>query len=86
MKRLFALIAVSGMLFFMASNAVVAQDEAAAQDTTAAERSQQVEMAADVQEEAAAAAEEGQSLHSELKQNFIEGNPTFMSFVLITLF
>ncbi len=85
MKRLFALIAVSGMLFFMASNAVVAQDAAAAQDTTAAEPAQQVEMAADVQEEAAAAAEEGRSLHSELKQIFIEGNPTFMSFVLITL-
>ncbi len=85
MKRLFALIAVTGMLFFMASNAVVAQNEAAAQDTTAAEPAQQVEMAADVQEEAAATAEEGKSLHSELKQIFIEGNPTFMSFVLITL-
>lgn len=82
MKRLFALIAVFGMLFFMASNAVVAQDEAAAQDTTTTEK---VDLAADSEEAAAATAEEGKSLHSQLKQKFIEGNPTFMSFVLITL-
>ena len=82
MKRLFALIAVFGMLFFMASNVVVAQDEAAAQDTTTIE---EVDLAADLEEEAAATAEEGKSLHSQLKQKFIEGNPTFMSFVLITL-
>ena len=83
MKRLFALIAVFGMLIFGASNAVVAQDEAAAQDTTVAE--EQVDIAADPEEEAAAVAEEGKSLHSQLKQKFIEGGPTFMSFVLITL-
>ena len=82
MKRLFALIAVFGMMFFMASNTVVAQDEAAAQDTTTIE---EVDLAADLEEEAAATAEEGKSLHSQLKQKFIEGNPTFMSFVLITL-
>ena len=82
MKRLFALIAVFGMLFFGASNAVVAQDEAAAQESTTTE---EVDLAADQEEEAAAAAEEGQSLHSQLKQKFIEGNPTFMSFVLISL-
>ncbi len=84
MKRLFALIAVSGMLFFMASNVAVAQEEAAAQDTASAE-SEQVDLTADPVEEAAAAAEEGRSLHSQLKQKFIEGNPTFMSFVLIAL-
>jgi biopolymer transport protein ExbB len=85
MKRLFALIAVFGMLFFMASNTVVAQDEAADQETTGAESTEQVDMTADPVEEAAAAAEEGKSLHSQLKQKFIEGNPTFMSFVLISL-
>jgi len=42
-------------------------------------------MSADQEEEAAAVAEEGQSLHSQLKQKFIEGGPTFMTFVLITL-
>ena len=81
MKRLFALIAVFGMLFFMASNVAVAQEEAAATETA----TEQVDLAADVEEDAAAAAEEGKSLHSQLKQKFIEGNATFMSFVLIAL-
>jgi biopolymer transport protein ExbB len=81
MKRLFALIAVFGMLFFMASNVAVAQDEAASTETA----TEQVDLAADAEEDAAAAAEEGKSLHSQLKQKFIEGDPTFMSFVLIAL-
>jgi biopolymer transport protein ExbB len=90
MKRLFALIAVFGMLFFMASTVVVAQDEAPATDEATTEQveetaTEQVDLAADVEEEAAAAAEEGQSLHSQLKQKFIEGGATFMSFVLIAL-
>jgi biopolymer transport protein ExbB len=68
------------MLFFMASNTVVAQDEAATETAT-----EQVDLTADPEEEAAAAAEEGKSLHSQLKQKFIEGGPTFMSFVLIAL-
>src|SRR5690606_31730657 len=65
--------------FFMASNAVVAQDEAAAP------AQEQVDLTADPVEEAAASAEAGQSLHSQLKQKFIEGGPMFMSFVLIAL-
>jgi biopolymer transport protein ExbB len=83
MKRLFALIALSGMLFFMASNAVVAQTDTAAQDNAVQE--EQADLTADPIEEQAALAEGGQSLHSQLKQKFIEGSPTFMSFVLITL-
>ena len=81
MKRLFALIAVFGMLFFVGSNAVVAQNEAATTETA----TEQVDLTADPEEEAAAVAEANQSLHSQLKQKFIEGNPTFMSFVLIAL-
>ena len=83
MKRLFALIALSGMLFFLASNVVVAQDQAAAGNTAAVQ--QQADQTADPFEEAAAAAEEGRSLHSQLKQTFIDGGPFFMSFVLIAL-
>ncbi len=83
MKRLFALIAVFGMLFFITSNAVVAQDDAAAPETTAQE--ELVDITADPEEEAAAVAEEGKSLHSQLKQKFIEGGAMFMTFVLITL-
>jgi len=82
MKRLFALIALFGMLFFMASNSAVAQEEAATQDTANVQQ-EQAEVPTDPVEEAAAAAEEGKSLHSQLKQKFIEGNPFFMSFVLI---
>jgi biopolymer transport protein ExbB len=77
MKRLFALLAVFGMLAFGASNIVVAQE--------AGQAAAQVDVSVDAQEAAAAAAEQGQSLHSQLKQKFIEGGPTFMSFVLITL-
>ncbi len=82
MKRLFMLIAVSGMLLMFASNTVVAQEENAAQDSTATE---EVDFTADPEEEAAAEAEEGRSLHNELKKQFIDGNPSFMSFVLIAL-
>lgn len=82
MKRLFALIAVFGMLYFMAPVAAVAQDEAAATPTTTTE---QVDLTADPEEEAAAAAEEGKSFHSQLKQKFIEGGAGFMSSVLISL-
>ncbi|QIA09549.1 MotA/TolQ/ExbB proton channel family protein [Draconibacterium halophilum] len=84
MKRLFALIAVFGMLFFMASNVALAQEEEAAATETATEQVEETS-AAIAEEEAAATAEEGQSLHSQLKQKFIEGNPTFMTFVLVAL-
>lgn len=90
MKKLFAFIAVLGMLYLGASKNVVAQDqteqaatEVAADSTTTTEAAPAV--ATDTEEVAAAKAEEGQSFHSQLKQKFIEGTPTFMSFVLITL-
>jgi biopolymer transport protein ExbB len=64
------------MLAFGASNVVIAQET---------EQPAAAQVAVDTQEAAAAAAEQGQSLHSQLKQKFIEGGPSFMSFVLITL-
>ncbi len=79
MKRLFALIAVFGMLLFMASNVVVAQDSTATAQPAAAQ------VATDTEEAAAATAEEGQSFHSALKQKFIEGGPGFMTAVLLSL-
>jgi biopolymer transport protein ExbB len=91
MKKLFALIAVLAIFAFGMSVNVVAQDQAemateevAEVDSVAAD-STVVDLAADPIEEAAAAAEEGQSLHSIMKQKFIEGDPGFMSFVLIAL-
>ncbi|MFA9392458.1 MAG: MotA/TolQ/ExbB proton channel family protein [Prolixibacteraceae bacterium] len=90
MKKLFALIAVLTIFTFGMSLNVVAQDqtemateEVAQADSVAAEQAE--ELTADPIEEAAAAAEAGQSLHSVLKQKFIEGGPSFMSFVLIAL-
>jgi biopolymer transport protein ExbB len=80
MKRLFALIAVFGMLLFMASNVVVAQDTTATQ----AAAPSQVDLSADQEEAAAAAAEEGKSFHSALKQKFIEGGPGFMTSILLS--
>jgi biopolymer transport protein ExbB len=80
MKRLFALIAVFGMLLFMASNVVVAQEEA-----TQTPASSQAQVSADPEEQAAAAAEQGKSFHSALKQKFIEGGAGFMTSILLTL-
>lgn len=91
MKKLFAFIAVLGMLYLGASTNVVAQDQTegatteVAADSTATTTDAATNVATDKEEQAAAAAEEGQSLHSQLKQKFIEGGPTFMSFVLISL-
>ena len=80
MKRLFALFAVFGMLLFMASNVAVAQDEPAATQPAA-----QAKVSGDPQEDAAAAAEQGKSFHSQLKQKFIEGGAGFMTSILLTL-
>jgi biopolymer transport protein ExbB len=86
MKKLFALIAIFGMLLFVASNSVVAQDQPAA-TTQAVDQSAPTsgQVAADPVESNAAKAEEGKSLHSALKQKFIEGGPIFMTPILICL-
>ncbi len=87
MKKLFAFIAVLGMLYFGASNNVVAQEqtEEATTEVAAEQATPAVDQTADAEEQAAAASEQGQSLHSQLKQKFIEGTPAFMSLVLICL-
>ena len=85
MKKLFAFIAVLGMLYIGVSNKAVAQDQTDEATTEVAQETTPAVVAADVEEEQAAAEEEGKSLHSQLKQKFIEGTPTFMSFVLIAL-
>jgi biopolymer transport protein ExbB len=85
MKKLFAFIAVLGMLYCGASSVAVAQDQTGDTTTTEVAPAQAAPAAADAEEATAAASEEGKSMHSQLKQKFIEGGPTFMSFVLITL-
>jgi len=89
MKKLFMLIAVLGMLTISISNNAVAQDQAeATTEEVASENSAAVDVAAvpvDVAEESAAKAEKGQSLHSAIKQKFIEGGPGFMTAILLCL-
>jgi biopolymer transport protein ExbB len=68
---------------------VIAQDQT--EDATATEQvteetsAEETTVAAEVEEETAAEAEAGKSLHSRIKQYFIDGGPEFMSFVLIAL-
>ena len=87
MKKLFALIAVTGMLFMMVSNIAFAQEPAAEEpaieqtDTVAAVE----EPTAAIVEEEPAAVEAEMSLHKNVKRLFIEGGATFMGFVLLTL-
>ncbi|MGV8136328.1 MAG: MotA/TolQ/ExbB proton channel family protein [Mangrovibacterium sp.] len=80
MKKLFAFIAVLGMLYVGASNNAVAQDQAKPATTNAA-----ASQPADQEEKAAAAAEEGQSVHSMIKMYFIQGGPGFMTSILVCL-
>jgi biopolymer transport protein ExbB len=76
------------MLYFTASNYVVAQGQAAPATSTAVKSAQapaQKSTVVDQQEKAAAQAESGQSMHSALKQKFIEGGPGFMTSILVCL-
>lgn len=89
MKKLFAFIAVFGMLYFATSINVVAQGQAAPAASTEVQKTgspdQKAAPVVDQQEAAAAKAEAGQSLHSALKQKFIEGGPGFMTSILVCL-
>jgi biopolymer transport protein ExbB len=87
MKKLFAFVAVFGMLFGASVNAF-AQDEPQEtqdQDTTAVE--QVVEEAAAVVEEVVEPVTEegGSELHKNIKIKFVEGGAAFMGAVLLTL-
>ncbi len=94
MKKLFAFVAVIGMLTFGASGIAVAQEEATNSDTTTTVQSDSA--AADTAAQAAAPAateqqqqgEEGGSegvLLKQIKAKFIEGGAGFMGSILLTL-
>jgi len=101
MKKLFALLALFGILSFGASNIAYAQEEtnnadateqvAEANDSNVVAEAPAEEVAPVEEVEEAAPAEEATAqvetpgFHQQLKQKFIEGGPGFMSFVLITL-
>jgi biopolymer transport protein ExbB len=87
MKKLFALVAVFGMLYMGTFSIAVAQDlstQSASQvDSTATAQPDQTVGITD--EEASAAENVPQnSLHKRVKQIFIEGGALFMSFILLT--
>ncbi len=91
MKKLFAFIAVIGMLNFGASFNAVAQDETA-ETTEATVDTQEVTedaaevVAEEVVEETVVEEEvESTSFHAVVKKQFIQGGAMFMSFVLLTL-
>jgi biopolymer transport protein ExbB len=92
MKKLFAFVAVLGMLSFGASINALAQDEPI--DTTAVEQvadSAATETAVAAVEEAGvdigdeAELEEGGELHKKIKAKFIEGGASFMGALLLCL-
>ncbi|TCO08016.1 MotA/TolQ/ExbB proton channel family protein [Natronoflexus pectinivorans] len=81
MKKLIAFLAVVGMLNFLSSSAIFAQEE----ETVGTEVVNQAAQAAPVTvaEEVEEAEERG--IHKEIKAKFIEGGAIFMSFVLLAL-
>ena len=90
MKKIFAVVAMFGILSVGFTQAVVAQDAAAPQTETvdsAAVDSAAVDSAAVVEEpaEAAPVEEETVGMHKALKTKFIEGDASFMSLVAIAL-
>ena len=81
MKKLFAIVAVMGVLTFGSTQLAKAQDAPAAEQTEQAAPA--VEVAAD--EAAAPVVVEEGGIHKELKIKYIEGSAFFMSFISIAL-
>ena len=73
MKKVFTILAIVGMLFFVTSNIQ-------AQNTPA-----QTEKKVEKTKKSDAVAQDTKSFHQELKRRFVEGGPAFMGIVLLTL-
>lgn len=82
MKKLFAIVAVMGVLTFGSTQLAKAQDAPAAEQTEQAAPA--VEAAADEAAAPVVVVEEG-GIHKELKIKYIEGSAFFMSFISIAL-
>ncbi len=89
MKKLFALLAIIGMLSLGATSVVYAQNEndstaveEAATDSTAVEAAEETE---DSVEEGTELADGEEGIHQQIKQKFIEGGAGFMGVVLLAL-
>ncbi|MGL5318983.1 MAG: MotA/TolQ/ExbB proton channel family protein [Bacteroidales bacterium] len=81
MKKLFAILAMSGFLMMGTTQFVVAQEAAQTEQTAPAAQ----EVQAPAEDAAAIPAGEEGGLHKALKTKFIEGNAFFMSIVMIAL-
>ncbi len=87
MKKIFALIAVLGILSLGASfNGVMAQEEPTTPaDTTAVDTTVVDTVVMEEAESTIAEVPEDQTMHQILKQKFIEGNAAFMGIVILAL-
>ena len=86
MKKLFAILAVMGVMTFGLTQSVMAQDDVTTTDSTAVvEDSTAVAEEVVQTEETPLVEEETGGLHKELKTKFIEGDASFMSLVAIAL-
>ncbi|KJD35175.1 flagellar motor protein MotA [Tamlana sedimentorum] len=74
MKRLFSILAITGMMVFGTANATTIANTTAASTTVVT-----------VAQDDEAPAEESLTFHQELKKRFIEGGPEFMGIVLLCL-
>ncbi len=86
MKKLFAFLAVFGMLS-LGANAVYAQEEENVVETTVEQVTEEVAEAADAATQAIdeEMPEAPKGIHKQIKAKFIEGGAIFMSFVLLCL-
>ncbi|MGQ1890322.1 MotA/TolQ/ExbB proton channel family protein [Thermophagus sp. OGC60D27] len=89
MKKLFAFLAVFGMLSIGASSIYAqGEEQSMAEDTTSAQVTEAEAVEGEMVEEAVVGqdeSEELQGLHKQIKAKFIEGGAMFMSFVLLAL-
>ncbi|MCQ2072224.1 MAG: MotA/TolQ/ExbB proton channel family protein [Bacteroidaceae bacterium] len=91
MKKVFAFVAMMGLLTFGVNQTINAQEadetamEQVAQDSAAVDSIAPAQEAAPAVEETVAPAEEKQGLHKTIKIKFIEGNAGFMSLVAIAM-
>lgn len=93
MKKLFAFLAVMGLLTFGMTQTTVAQDDVAMDDVAMSDDSAAVEDAADMEDLGASDdmaqdetdAEETVGIHKTIKTKFIEGGASFMGIVVLCL-
>ena len=89
MKKIFAVVAMFGILSFGLTQTVVAQDAAAPQtetvDSAAVDSAAVVEDAAPAEVAPVVEEEDAPGMHKVLKTKFIEGDASFMSLVAIAL-